>query len=493
MKLRTLGLLVLLALAARADVACPTIFTDHMVLQREQPVPVWGTASPGEAVTVEFAGQSVRATADVNGRWQVRLASLPASSESRTLTVRGNNVITFQDVLVGEVWFCSGQSNMEKPLGARSGQIPTDGFEAELKRADCPTLRLFQVPRYSKPKAGDGSLAWTACTGEALTKTTFSAAAYYFGRELVRELGVPIGLIHSSYGGTRIETWMPPEAFANDPELRDLAGQPYSAMAKGVQSTDLYKTMVAPYVPFALRGFLWYQGESNVLNADHLIYVNKMRALITSWRQAWGEPDAPFYFAQLAPYTYSKRTGMEKPLTTLALPALWEAQLRSLEIPHTGMVATTDLTSDVRDIHPTNKRDVGLRLAKLALAETYGRKLLAQSPRFLAVKPAASADKLQVSFAYGDGLKGRDGQPLTGFEVAGEDRTFQPATAEVSGDHVLVTSPQVSRPVAVRYAWTETSMPNLVNSAGLPALPFRSDNWPLVLEAPKAPSPPASK
>ena len=491
MSLRPLLLVVLLVSVLRADLALPPIFGDHMVLQRDLPVAVWGTADPGAAVTVRFAGQEKTTTADANDRWLVRLDALPASAEPRELTITSRNQKSeienrkLQDVLVGEVWFCSGQSNMEKQLGPRRGQQPTDNYQEELTRADCPPLRLFQGIPAGKPKEGDLTLVWRPCSAEALTAMEFSAAAYYFGRELVRELGVPVGLIHSSFGGTRIEAWMPPEAFASDPALKGLETVPYDAWVKGVQATELYASRVAPYVPFTLRGWLWYQGEANVMNAEHLEYAAKMRALIASWRAAWGRPDAPFYFAQLAPFTYSRQKSWKKQLGPDALPAVWEAQAAVLDMPHTGIIPTTDLVANVKDIHPTNKRDVGLRFARLALAETYDKPVAAQPARFQALRRPLFSKKLELTFTPAAGLRSRDDQPLTHFQIAGDDRKFHPAEAVLKGGKIVVSSLSVPKPVAVRFAWDETANPNLVNAAGLPVLPFRTDNWPLVLEVPK--------
>lgn len=477
-------ILASIALVARADVSLPAIFGDHMVLQRDRAVPVWGSAEPGEQVTVDFAGRGGIVTADASGRWRVNLGPLPASAEPRVLTVRGRNTLTCSDVLVGEVWFLSGQSNMEKPLGPRSGQKPTDNYEEELARAACPTLRLFQVPQHAKPKPNDGTMTWVASSGEVLMKIRFSAAGYYFGRELQRELGVPVGLIHSSFGGTRIEAWMPPEAFA-DPELSDLPNQKYQAWVKGVQATELYQSMVTPFVPFALRGFLWYQGEANVMNAEHLIYAKKMRALIESWRQAWDDPAAPFYFAQVAPFLYSGQKNWEKQLTPLALPAIWEAQQRVLDLPNTGIIPTSDLAGNGRDIHPTNKRDVGLRFARLALSDTYQLKPSPLTPRLKIVRREGQIIGQIVDHA--EGLRTRDGQAPSHFEVAGEDRVFHPAQVRIINGGIEVTSTAVPQPWAVRFAWDEMAMPNLVNAAGLPVLPFRTDDWPMLLEVPKPP------
>jgi sialate O-acetylesterase len=471
--------------ALRAEVTCAPVFDDHMVLQRDQPIVIWGGASVGETITVEFAGQIKTATADVAGKWSVVLDPLVASAEPRTLTVRGTNTQTFSDVLVGEVWFCSGQSNMEKPLGPRTGQKPTDDYETELTRADCPALRIFQVPHYAKPRANGATMTWLPCSADALMRSDFSAAAYYFGRELQRELGVPIGLIHASFGGTRIEAWIPPEAFAGDPALRGLENLAYEAWGPGVQATELYQSMVAPFAPFGVRGFLWYQGEANCMNAEGSIYAVKQRALVRAWRQAWGRPDAAFYHALLAPFGYSRQTNWTKQLTPDALPAFREAQVQALDLPHTGMIVTTDLAGSGKDIHPTNKRDIGLRFARLALAETYGRKNVgAQAPRLKSARQISSAT-YEIELIHGDGLHTPDNVAVTGFEIAGEDRVFRPADATFAEGKIHVTSQAVNRPVAVRFGWKELAMPNLVNAAGLPVVPFRTDDWPLVLEVRK--------
>lgn len=492
MSLRLLCLFLLATALLHADIACPPIFGDHMVLQRDLPVPVWGTAAPGAEITVRFAGREKTTATNASGRWLIRFDALPSSAEPRDLTITSRNRkseienLKFTDVLVGEVWFCSGQSNMEKPLGPRKGQRPTDDFETELARADCPPLRLFQVPQHGKPRGDGATLAWLSCNADALTRTNFSAAAYYFGRELQRELGVPVGLIHSSFGGTRIEAWMPPAAFAAHPALRGLEQQRYFAWVEGVQATELFHSMVAPFTPFAVRGFLWYQGEANCMNAEHLEYAVKMRALIAGWRAAWERPDAPFYFAQLAPFAYSGQKNWEKQLTPLALPALWEAQQRALDVPRTGIIPTSDLAGNGRDIHPTNKRDVGLRFARLALADTYGRTdRAAHAPQLKSARHAGRAT-FEITLDHADGLRTTDGLEPQHFEVAGEDRVFHPADATIAAGRIEVYSPVVAEPVAVRFAWDELAMPNLVNAAGRPALPFRTDDWPLVREVAKA-------
>ncbi|PTX99084.1 sialate O-acetylesterase [Opitutus sp. ER46] len=487
-----LGLLLFtyLAVAVRAEVRCAAVFGDHMVLQRDRPVAIWGEAAPAEAVTVEFAGQTRATTADAGGHWRVQLPAMPASAEPRTLTLRGTNTMTLTDVLVGEVWLCSGQSNMEKQLGPRGGQKPTDNYEAEIGAADHPLLRLYQMPKHGRPQKKVLGFTWVVCTPESVVRTEFSAAGYYFGRELVRELGVPVGVINASYGGTQIETWLPEGAFARSDALRELRHVTYKTWVKGLQATELFQSMITPLVPYTLRGFLWYQGESNLMQSEGAIYTEKMRALVETWREAWGQPEAPWYYVQLAPFTYSQWTSFPRHQTPEALPVFWEAQRAALSVPHTGMVVTTDLVADVRDIHPTNKRDVGLRLAGLALAETYGRERLARSPQFRALERRADG-RLEVRFAdAGTGLRTRDGRPVSDFLVAGSDQRFVPAMAEIEGDRVIVSCPEIKDPVAVRFAWRETATPNLVNSAGLPAMPFRTDTWPVVSDAPKPPAEP---
>lgn len=485
--------LAALAVCARADVSCPVIFSDHMVLQRERPVAIWGNAATDEHISVEFAGQTKTTTTSSDGRWRIDLAAMPASKEPRTLTVCGNNTLTFSDVLVGEVWFCSGQSNMEKQLGPRKGQKPTDDYEEATRQADHPLLRLYQVPHFSKPSEKMLGLRWVACTPETVTTTEFSAAGYYFGVELLRELDVPIGLIHSSYGGTMIEAWTPAEAFKRIPELAPLLEKKYQAWVKGVQATELFESMVAPYIPYTLRGFVWYQGESNLMAGDTAIYTLKLRTLIESWRSLWKTPDAPFYYVLLAPFRYSTRDKDPARLTDEGLPLFWEAQTAVAKtVPYAGFISTTDI-GNYKDIHPTNKRDVGLRLAHIALADTYGKtNTIPQSPQFASME--ISAGKISVKFSpQGSGLKSRDGKPLDSFLVAGEDRKFVPAEANlVETNTVVISSSTVTKPVAVRFAWTESANPNLVNSAGLPAIPFRTDNWPINYERPAPPTKPTS-
>jgi len=487
LSLRAFTLLLLSSLVSSplgAEVRVAKIFGDHMVLQRESPVPVWGEATPGETVTVAFAGRSQAVRAGADGRWRVTLAPLETSAEPRELTVSGANTLRFADVLVGEVWFCSGQSNMEKPFGPRKGQRPVTDHDLEIAAARHPNLRLYQVPRTDQKQDAPGRFTWLPCSPESLKLSDFSAVAYTFGRQIHQTLDVPVGLVHASFGGTFIEAWMPPEAFASPP-LQGLEKRPLQAWVEGVQATQLFHAMVAPHAPFAIRGFLWYQGETNLMNGDIALYAEKQTALIETWRRAWERADAPFYGVLLAPMDYSK---WEKfPVTAEALPAFRAEQARALSAPRTGYAVTTDLVADTHDIHPVDKREVGLRLARLALAETYGRDdIPARGPTFASMRPTEDGDALELDFGYASGLRTRDGLAPSDFVIAGEDRVFHPALARIEGGKLTVRSAEVPRPVAVRLGWHEIASPNLVNAAGLPAVPFRSDEWPLTLARPAA-------
>lgn len=473
-------------LPVRGEVRCPPIFASHMVLQRDQPIPVWGTAARGEKVTVSFGSAKLHATAGSDGAWRVELPPHAASDQSGTLVIAASNELRFDDVLVGEVWLCSGQSNMEKPLGNRSGQRPTDDAEKEIREANHPLIRVFQMPRGGRAQKNDLTLQWHACASEVVDKMSFSAAAYFFGRELKSKLGIPIGLIHSSVGGTRIELWTPPEAFKGIAGLEDVAKAAAGDRKLGdVRIGDLYDPMIKPLVPYGLRGFLWYQGESNLMAEDGLIYTEKMRALITGWRNAWKLQDAPFYYVQLAPHTYSARR-IPNPFSTEALPLFWESQTKALSMPHTGMAVITDTVKQLGDIHPTNKKDVGERLAAIALAQTYGMKGIVDSgPVFTDMK--LQGNRIALKFDHAEGLRARDREDLTEFTIAGEDRVFHPAKAVIRGGNVFVESRNVRKPVAVRLGWNERANPNLVNGAGLPAWSFRTDSWPVDSHRPADP------
>ncbi|MCW5776126.1 MAG: beta galactosidase jelly roll domain-containing protein [Phycisphaeraceae bacterium] len=643
------ALAVALGSASLADVRLPAFFDDGMVLQRDAEARVWGWADPGERVTVtpDWPGAgSASATADEHGRWMVRLAT-PGAGGPHTIAVRGANEVTISDVLVGEVWLCSGQSNMEMPLGnIGPGYTGVLDWEAEVAAAHHPAIRLFTVANTIAAKPEDDCRgAWTACTPE--TARTFSATAYYVGRELHRQLGVPIGLIAADWGGTVCEAWMSERAVARFAELADrldvvrltrddpdrlerehteavaaweksmasderalwarsdfddsawpthpvpatwagpdlggfdgtawfrttidvprewagrdlllslgpiddqdwtffngekvgemtgpgrwnqprrytapgrlvaagrntiavavldtgglggINGSPEDLWARPADAegaeplrlagdwryrraadgsppprpeprrigpnspTALHNGMIAPLAPMAVRGVIWYQGESNRGRAWQ--YRMLFPALIEDWRAVFQNPEMPFYFVQIAPFDYPNDRGETAELR--------EAQLLATRTPNTGMVVTMDV-GETKDIHPRNKREVGRRLALWALAKTYGAEgVECSGPLFTGASPEDGM--IRTRFAHADGLSARGGLPR-GFEVAGQDRVYHPAGAIVDGTSVLVFSPLVPEPVAVRYGWGAAVEPNLFNGAGLPASPFRSDEW----------------
>ncbi|NQU20654.1 MAG: sialate O-acetylesterase [Candidatus Nealsonbacteria bacterium] len=439
-----------------AEIRLPAIFADNMVLQQGGEVPVWGWAEPGEMVAVTIAEQSVTAKADKDGRWQAKLANLkPGEPFEMVVTGAAGSKVTLKNLLAGEVWVCSGQSNMAWTL-ARAKDA-----ETEIAAAKYPRIRLFQVKRAkADTPQSDCEGQWQECT--PATATGFSAVAYFFGRHLHKELDTPVGLIDSTWGGTPAELWTRREVLDADETLKPLA-------ARG---STLYNGMIAPLIPYAIRGAIWYQGESNCSRAFQ--YRALFPAMIANWRADWAQGDFPFGFVQLAPYRYGK-------LDPACCAELWEAQLMTLNSsPNTGMAVTTDI-GNVKNIHPTNKQDVGRRLGLWALATVHDKELVYSGPIYKSMK--IDGDKARLEFDHvGGGLISRDGQPLTHFTIAGADNKFHPATAEIDGATIVVGSDQVGKPTAVRFGWTDTAEPNLCNKEGLPASPFRTDDLPGVTQ-----------
>ncbi len=471
-----LGAILSLQFSARAELNLPAIFGDNMVLQQEMRVPVWGWAKPGAEVTVKFSGQTKTTHADANGKWLLKLGKLKASFTPQTLIVESGETKTFTNILVGEVWLGSGQSNMEKPIGNQPGQKPTFNAEAELAAANYPNIRIFQVDKMlaAAPRADLQKFhGWQQCSSNALDSIHFSAALYFFGHEIHTNLNVPVGLIHSSWGGTRIEPWTPPVGFQSVPSLAKTTTPDFGTnKIPNTAPTVLYNAMIAPITGFALRGALWYQGESNRGDTN---YDLKMSALVNGWRKVWNEGAFPFYFVQIAPFKYIKN------LTNYVadndpLPRFWVQQARaSRHIKNTGMVVTTDLVDDLSDIHPRDKASIGHRLALLALDKTYEREVPSESPAFDGMKIVGGKAVLEFEHAHG-GLVSKDGEPLTWFEIAGADGKFIPAEAKIVGQKTVeVFAVGVDKPVAVRFAWNQLAQPNLFNAAGLPAEPFRTD------------------
>jgi sialate O-acetylesterase len=444
---------------AEAAVKLPSIIGDSMVLQRDRPLPIWGWDEPGTEVTVTLGEAVAKATAGDDGRWQVELPKQQAGGPHE-LKIQGSSEVTLKDILIGEVWLCSGQSNMEWTVAISNNP------EQEAAAGNHPRIRHIKIPHTpaDKPQSNVPSQGWEVAT--PATVPNFTAAGYFFARELEKELDVPIGIIGSNWGGTRIEPWTPPEGFTAVPALKDISDniERFPEKNDKGEALALYNGMISPLVPFAIRGAIWYQGESN--NGEGMLYFEKMKALIAGWRKVWNDENMPFYFVQLAPFRYGN-TG---------LPYIWEAQTATLSVPHTGMAVTVDI-SDVADIHPRNKQDVGKRLSLWALADAYGRKDIVYSgPLYKSMK--AEGNKIRIEFDHvGGGLASRDNKPLSWFTIAGEDKNFVAAKAEIDGDSVVVSAEGVDKPAAVRFGWDETAEPNLSNVEGLPASPFRTDKW----------------
>jgi len=512
-----LGILLLriiwVPVAARAEIRLPHLFGSHMVLQRDKPIIIWGWANSSETVKVKLGPETQTSRANERGEWKVVLPAMQASGPYN-LTVSGSSAVMCEDVMVGEVWLCAGQSNMEFGLGL------CDNAKEEIAAADHPGVRLFMVPnRWTPQPQSDMEANWKVCAPESVAEggwQGFSAVGYFFGRELNQKLGVAVGLIEADWGGTRIESWTPPEGFAAVPALhseyeRIETGDPRTQIhrkrlqqtldqfegwlqaARGAlnsqqivpalptypddlwpphdlqQATALYNGMIHPLETFAMRGVIWYQGESN--ESDGGKYADRMRALVAGWRKLLGEGDFPFYFVQIAPYNYGDNPER--------LAELWEAQtIAARSIPNSGMAVVNDI-GNLKDIHPTDKQDVGHRLALLALANTYGLQHLVYSgPTFRSMTIEGGA--IRVKFDHvGGGLKSRDGKPLDWFEIIDADKGgFVKADARIVGDSVVLSAGTVKHPVAMRFAWSGLAEPNLMNSEGLPAGAFRAGEMP---------------
>lgn len=455
-------LLLISSATVQADVRLPSVLGSHMVLQQGKPVHIWGWADPGESVTVSFAGQSEVSEANEDGKWMVQLAPLEASSEPAELRIKGNNEIVLENILVGEVWLCSGQSNMEWSMAQ------TEHGDEEIPKATSTTIRLFNVQGHiNKPEPQDDAPgSWQVCSPESVRN--FSGVGYHFGKSLQTKLDVPIGLIGSNWGGTQIEPWTPMVGLEQVESLK--------ANAK---NGGIYNGMIHPLAPFTFRGVIWYQGESNCLNGDTDIYTDRTVAMVKGWQTVFQQDDLSFYFVQIAPFPYESRFKQRNEnLNAESLPRFWDAQTACLKaIPNSGMVVVTDITGDVNDIHPRNKRDVGDRLARWALAKNYGdSSVVFSGPLYQSMSVENGEATLRFEH-IGSGLTSLDGEPLTHFMISGDNQTFVEAEAKIEGDTIVVRSKDVDTPVAVRFAWQETAVANFGNKDGLPAAPFRTDAW----------------
>jgi sialate O-acetylesterase len=492
-----------------AEVTLSNLFSDHMVLQRDQAVPVWGSAEPGEDVTVTFAGQTVSAKANAEGAWTVKLEALKTSAEPRILTAKGKNEVQVSDVLVGEVWICSGQSNM--------GHVVNNSINGDLdalSSAPLGKLRLLTLSTQgSQTPVKQPDQKWATANEKSIP--SFSAVGFYFGRQLLTALDVPIGLINNSWGGSACEAWIrrdllegkevyapmmerwkktesdydsgKEQAKFNEAmtkwkaaaEAAKAAGKPEPKRPQAGQNqmtgqhrpANLYNGRLKPLMPMAFRGAIWYQGESNASRAYQ--YRDMFPLMIKNWRDDWGMGSFPFYWVQLADYQAEKPEPGDS-----AWAELREAQTLSLAtVPNSGQAVIDDL-GEANDIHPRKKHDVGLRLARWALAKDYGVKVAYQSPTYSSME--TQGNKIIVTLKeVGPGLKPLDVAEIKGFAIAGEDKKWHWAQAKLNGqDKIEVTCPDVPAPVAVRYAWADNPICNLYSTNGLPVTPFRTDTWP---------------
>lgn len=442
-----------------ANVRLPAVLSSNMVLQQKSSVRIWGWADPNEKViiTTSWNNKVDSTKGDAMAKWQLQIET-PTAGGPYTITIKGANTIILQNVMIGEVWVCSGQSNMEMNYYWGLPQMKED-----IPAAVNSNIRFFHVPKNTAAtpqQNGEGS--WVACDTNSVK--WFSAIAYYFGKKLNADLNIPVGLIHASWGGTPAEVWTPEESIDNNPVLLQASKRLKPSDHWPVAPGKTYNAMIAPLTNFAIAGAIWYQGESNTGTAG--TYHELFSTMIKSWREKWGE-EFPFYYVQLAPFNYGNNS-----MGAL----LREAQLQTLAVPKTGMVVTTDLADDTSDIHPRNKKDVGLRLANLALANTYHLPVQgAMSPLFHRMD--IKKGQVILGFEHApDGLT-QKGKAALGFLVAGNDKIFHPAQAKVVGNTIAVWSKEVKEPVAVRYAFTNTAVGNIFSKEGLPISPFRTDNW----------------
>jgi sialate O-acetylesterase len=497
---------------AAADVRLPAIISDNMVLLQDAKANVWGWADPGEKVTVKLGDATASATTSAEGKWSAKLEGLKPGS-GLEMTIAGKNTLTIKNVAVGEVWLASGQSNMEWSI--KNSADP----EKEIAAANFPDIRVFTVARKGSPtRLDDVTGKWDVATPQ--TAASFTAVGYFFARELHAKLKQPIGVIHSSWGGTPVETWISPAGMKANPTFGDhwkkkleefpaakerheaamkrhaeaaekakAEGKPAPRAPRAPDGPDahfvapsgLFNGMIAPLTPYTIRGAIWYQGESNAgkNNRGNMeLYGQLFPTLILSWRYEFAraqelpreDSDFPFLFVQLANY-FPRR---DEPSDSY-WAQVREAQFRTLEVPRTGMAVAIDI-GEANDIHPKNKQEVGRRLALSALAQVYFQEMEYSGPLYSGMQ--VEDGQIRLNFSNSEGLKSKDGGPIKGFALAGEDRKFVWAEAKLEGDHVVVSSPKVPNPVAIRYGWADNPDCNLVNAAGLPASPFRSDDWP---------------
>lgn len=466
MKKVSLLLLFLIAHMGYAKLWTPSIISDHMVLQQQSTITIWGWSTvTNETLTIVGSWDNQELKTKVHqGVWQIQMPT-PVAGGPYTLSIKGHEELVFSNVMLGEVWIASGQSNMQW-----TPNMGLDNVEEEIKNANYPEIRFFNVPqRKSASLQDDTPGQWEVCSPE--TMQNFSSVGYFFGRKLHKDLNVPVGIISSNWGGTPVEVWIPGPLIQNDQELKQAADKLSEFEWWPEQPGSTYNAMIHPLTRFEIAGAIWYQGESNRVNAKS--YYRSFPVLIEAWRKAW-QKEIPFYFAQIAPYTYNKD------VPDVQAAVVRDAQLHTMQtVSNTGMAVTNDI-GNLQDIHPTNKQEVGRRLALWALAKTYGASVVYSGPIFRELEIVKNKAILHFDHVV-EGLE-MQGKTLNEFYMAGPDKVFHKAKAKIKGNTVVVTASQVKNPAAVRFAFYDKALPNLFNSEGLPASAFRTDDWELKLD-----------
>jgi len=456
----TLIAVILLTVQLQGQIKLPSVIGDNMVLQQKSDVSLWGWGEHGSEIKVtgSWNNDSVKAKVNNNSFWSVLLKT-PSAGGPYTININNGNELTLKNVMIGEVWICSGQSNMEW-----SASHNLMNAEEEIKNANYPDIRLFHVQKVASETPQDNCFAkWEECSPASMK--TFSSVGYFFSRSLHQNLNIPIGIIEVAWGGTPAEVWINPGLIEADPLLKTGAAKLQTYDWWPNKSGVTYNAMIKPLIPFSIAGAIWYQGESNTINYE--CYRKLMGTLISGWRSDFGK-EFPFYFVQIAPYSYAPGTKSEM---------IREMQMLTLnDIPEAGLVVVSDLVDNIKDIHPANKQDVGKRLANWALGENYGiQGLFYKHPQYESMKVEKS--KVRITFSnVPDGLVVK-GDKIGSFEISGEDKVFVPATVKIDGKTVLVSSKQVKTPAAVRFSFSNDAIGNLFSSEGLPVAPFRTDNW----------------
>jgi len=465
--------LLFLNVVGYAQLATPHVLSSDMVLQQSRKVPIWGTAKPNERISVSFNKQHVSVLADADGKWKVELQPMKANKKPQQMTIKGEKTsIIYNNIVVGEVWLCSGQSNMEYRMKLIPEFFPPakgeDLAALELLKPSNEMIRIYNSERDGSPAS------WQVANGETLVNT--SAVGYFFVKAIQKQIDVPVGIISAALGGTQIEAWTTVEAYEESPVFAPKL-KVNNGLIDGYRPGDWYNKMVAPLVPYGIRGFLWYQGENNCAKRDKM-YTEKFQVLVDSWRKTFNVQDAPFYYVLLAPHIYSDRLHYRNKIAVTAedLPIFRDQQIKgSSMVPNSDFITISDLVDDLTDNHPSYKWIVGERLARMALTKDYGIKnIIWSGPRIN--RTDLVGDSIIVTFDYyAEGLKSNNDKRLNWFEIAADDGVFRPALADIKGkNQVVVYHPEIKKPSQVRFAWNEAAIPNLVNSEGLPATQFIS-------------------